>query len=150
MDYYTLFLFSFRIPNDGDEDLAASSSRFDKTVDQVVDFERAYGNRDALTLGDRFGLMWRFDDYGNPSPELSFVKNSTFLAFLTGLVWGGYSDSKETRKKFMVENKHEMFKHPFEAQAAMVDRMGISFMKGGWRYTTDCTRISNPWSCAEL
>ncbi len=65
------------------------------------------------------------------------VINATCMSGLTGLIYGGYLRSRDARIRFMAENKHEMFRHPREAQAAMVDRMVLSFVRGGcslgWR-----------------
>ena len=77
--------------------------------------------------------MWRLDEHGEPSPELRLVKTSTVLSGLMGVVWGGYLTSREERLRFIHENKHEMFKHPYEAQRGMVDRMTLGFGKGGFR-----------------
>ena len=64
-------------------------------------------------------LMWRTDPHGNRSPEMEFCLMSTKMSALFGVVLGAVVNSKETFQKFMTENKHEMFKHPFEAQRAL-------------------------------
>lgn len=62
------------------------------------------------------------------------------LAGFVGVVWGGYLRSREARLRFIEENKHEMFKHPYEAQRSMVDRMMLGFGRGGFRRVTHgCT-----------
>ena len=80
--------------------------------------------------------MWRGDEYGLSSPELTMVYESCIISVMVGGFYGAYVESAKAGKMFIEKNKYEMFKHPREAQSSLQDRMMISYMKvrKGYRY----------------
>lgn len=78
-----------------------------------------YQNPNALTLQQRLRIMWRVDPFGNVSPELGLISNGTAYAIFAGAFGGFGYTSRKTFDRFVVENKHEMFKDPREAQATL-------------------------------
>ena len=73
--------------------------------------------------------MWRFDEYGEVSPELSSMIASVKLATLIGAGYGMYTESRRITKKFLDTHKHEMFKHPREAVASLQDQALLAYFK---------------------
>ena len=59
---------------------------------------------------------------------------SSMTAMLVGGMAGGYNESKKMTKIFLEKNKHEMFRHPREAQASLQDRMIIAYFKVKYTY----------------
>ena len=86
-------------------------------------FQSAYSDRSNTTWRQRLELMWRRDEYGSYSPEADFVLNSSMSGLALGVLVGGYLESRSAIRLFLDKNKHEMFRFPREAQAAMQDRM---------------------------
>lgn len=120
--------------------LGASVFQFGKPDFDSVDMdeeralEEQYKVRDSLTWRQRLDLMWRKDAYGNLSPELTECKRSTILGALTGFIIGSYVWSREDFRNFLISNKHEMFKHPREAQEVLRTTMYKSITFGGIHY----------------
>ena len=86
-------------------------------------FQSAYSDRSNTSWRQRLELMWRRDEYGSYSPEADFVLNSSMSGLALGVLVGGYLESRSAIRLFLDKNKHEMFRFPREAQAAMQDRM---------------------------
>jgi len=90
--------------------------------EEIGDFKRedevtkGYENRSTLSMEERLRLMWRKDAYGRLSPELEQVSSMGQFALLMGALYGYGSRGKETFDRFVVDNKHEMFKSPKDAQ----------------------------------
>ena len=59
---------------------------------------------------------------------------SSMTAMLVGGMAGAYNESKKMTKIFLEKNKHEMFRHPREAQASLQDRMIIAYFKVKYTY----------------
>merc|ERR1719228_2620789 len=78
-------------------------------------------------------MMWSFDEYGVPGPELYFVKQATELSLFGGLCYGAFQESAKVQRIFLEQNKYTMFQHPREAQRAMQDRVTLAMVQGGWR-----------------
>jgi len=117
-----------------DESLPKASSPFDHEVSETSSYEKMYANRSGLTWKERLKLMWRGDEYGLSSPELTMVYESCTISVMVGGFYGAYVESAKAGKMFIEKNKYEMFKHPREAQSSLQDRMMISYMKGFARY----------------
>ena len=73
------------------------------------EIEESYKDRESLTVEQRLELMFRKDAYGQLSPELSDVQNSTMLAALGGLIFGFSNRSFEVFNDF-VEAKIVVFR----------------------------------------
>jgi len=101
---------------------------------QLEEYNQMYSDRSSLTASQRLSLMWRFDEYGEVSPELSSVIASVKLATLIGAGYGMYTESRRITKKFLDTHKHEMFKHPREAVASLQDQALLAYFKGGSRW----------------
>ena len=112
---------------------AESSSKYPSDEAQERRLRSAYSDRAELTWRERLSVMWRSDEFGKASPELTEVQTSVVVSVLAGSVIGAYVDSKQTFQNFVSANKQTMFAHPFEAQRAVSDAMLISYCKGGWR-----------------
>ena len=99
---------------------------FDPERDKEI--QRKYEDRASLSFEERLSLFWRIDSYGNESPELKEIQMATSCAGLGGFMFGFTSKSKDTMEKFVIDNKHEMFKSPREAQHILRKDM---FLHGG-------------------
>ena len=53
--------------------------------------------------------MWRPDEYGNLSPELQFVWETSFGSFLVAALFGSYTESAKIYRIFLEQNKYTMF-----------------------------------------
>lgn len=89
-----------------------------------------YRDREQLTARQRLDMMWRTDEYGNPSPELEGVVTVGILAGMTGAVMGSYKDSRGVLLRFKEDNRHTLFRHPREAQVILQELMLYHMMKG--------------------
>jgi len=103
---------------------------------QNEEITEMYRDRSQLTWSQRLSLMWRRDEYGNLSPELNQVFECTLASTFAGGVVGSYIDSQRDLKIFLERNKHEMFKHPRIAQAALREKLMLSYMRGFARLGT--------------
>lgn len=92
-----------------------------------------YEDRTASTWRERLSYMWRPDEYGNLSPELQFVYETSFGSFLVAALFGSYTESAKIYRIFLEQNKYTMFQHPREAQRALQDRVVLAMLQGGWR-----------------
>ena len=80
----------------------------DRVSYDALRVEEAYRVREDLDWRQRVNLMWRYDEHGSPSPELTIVTGGTTLSCMSGFLLGGYIDSKDVYYRFMRDNKHEM------------------------------------------
>ena len=87
--------------------------------------KEGYEHRDLLTFEERFDLLWRIDSRGKYSPELEEIESVTSLAAIGGFIFAYTFKAKEVLEKFKVDNKHEMFKSPREAQNTARRDMGL-------------------------
>jgi len=117
--------------------------------EKIGDFKReeevtkGYENRSNLSLEDRLRLMWRQDAYGRLSPELEQAQNTGQFTLFIGAFGGYMVGAKNTFDKFVVENKHEMFKSPRHAQDVLRKDMmkfaARNAMYWGFKLTFICT-----------
>ena len=68
-----------------------------------------YEDRTASTWRERLSYMWRPDEYGNLSPELQFVYETSFGSFLVAALFGSYTESAKIYRIFLEQNKYTMF-----------------------------------------
>lgn len=86
------------------------------------DFDReeavaeAYSSRSSLTVEERLDLMWSKDPYGNLSPEIGDCLRATSVSFVCAYGYGFTTRAMAVYRKFISDNKHEMFKSPRAAQ----------------------------------
>ena len=99
---------------------------FDPDRDKEV--KRKYEDQASLTFEERLSLFWRIDSNGTESPELKEIGTVTGVAIMGGFMFGFTSKSMKTMEKFVIDNKHEMFKSPREAQDILRKDM---FLHGG-------------------
>jgi len=111
------------------------SSRHDAQadVDSKVVEEYYKGDRDGYNWRTRLKMMWRVDEWGQPSPELDNVKWTTEIGMFSGAAYGAFHESAKVQRIFLEQNKYTMFQHPREAQRAMQDRVALACIQGGWR-----------------
>lgn len=76
----------------------------------------AYKNPSSTTYEERLRLLFRRDAFGNPSPELEIVSASTGFATFGGAGYALFTTSNTVYRRFIEDNKHEMFASPKEAQ----------------------------------
>ncbi len=95
--------------------------------------DRAYADRSSLSWRERLEVMWTKDAYNNISPELSQTYEVANLGFVGGFCWGFFIESRQIFEKFVEENKHEMFRSPRDAQAALRNKMTLDSIKAGVR-----------------
>ena len=95
--------------------------------------EQFYRDRGDSSWRQRLNYMWTTDEYGNLGPELRFVWEGTFGAFIAAAVYGSYVESAKIYRIFLEQNKYTMFQHPREAQRALQDRVVLAMMQGGWK-----------------
>jgi len=119
---FSLTLFSPKPEDDGHD--VVDLSKQNEQLDQM------YEDRSNLTWSQRLSLMWRRDSYGNLSPELEQVSQCTVASVVIGGIIGSYLDSQRDMKIFLERNKHEMFRHPREAQSALREKLMLSYMRG--------------------
>lgn len=91
--------------------------------------------------------MWRRDEYNMLSPELDYCFNASMFATLTGALIGAYKVSRDEFTRFMAVNKHEMFKHPREAQKSLQDRVVIGMFKGAYRFGWRICLLTSAFTC---
>jgi len=94
---------------------------------------RYYIDREGYGWRDRLAMMWRFDEWGHGSPELSNVLTTTQMGIFGGFAYGAYHESAKVQRIFLEQNKYTMFQHPREAQRAMQDRIALAIFQGGFR-----------------
>lgn len=86
---------------------------------------------------ERVQAIFETDLYGDISPDLHRIKDSTMLSMILGAIIGGISRSREAGERFMRQNAHEKFETPQYAQKAMQDKIMLGFGSGafkvGWR-----------------
>jgi len=92
-----------------------------------------YLRRGELSPRERLGLMWRFDRFGNSSPELREVNATGQTGLMLGFFYGGLNAGTAAFAKFKDDNKHTMFRHPREAQKLAHEQGIFHFFRGGWR-----------------
>jgi len=92
-----------------------------------------YKDRSESTWRERLNIMWSYDEYGMPGPELEFVKLTTEISFVFGFSLGAFLESAKVQRIFHEQNKYTMFQHPREAQRALQERMVLAMIQGGWR-----------------
>ena len=68
-----------------------------------------YEDRTSSTWRERLRYMWRPDEYGNLSPELQFVWETSFGSFLVAALFGSYTESAKIYRIFLEQNKYTMF-----------------------------------------
>lgn len=112
--------------------LFSSSPNYDSVIDTEA-IKHGYENRSNLTVVERLDLMWRRDENGNISPELQECLTTTVFAGISCFLIGGMRHSRKAYDDFMIENKHQMFRHPREAQMAVFERTQLAMFKGGGR-----------------
>jgi len=118
--------------SDDQQEVPHHKSEFDvvNKTKQREDNAVKYADRSSLDWRERLSLMWRVEEYEEMSPELNLVYQSSMTATLVGGMAGAYHESKKMTQIFLEKNKHEMFRHPREAQASLQDRMIIAYFKG--------------------
>ena len=84
--------------------------------DRDKEIRKKYEDQASLTFEERLSLFWRIDSNGTESPELKEIGTVTGVAIMGGFMFGFTSKSMKTMEKFVIDNKHEMFKSPREAQ----------------------------------
>ena len=70
----------------------------DRISYDALQVETAYGDRSELDWRGRLALMWRRDEYGSSSPELSMVTHGVTASAIGGFLIGGYIESKDVRQ----------------------------------------------------
>ncbi|CAG7834092.1 unnamed protein product [Allacma fusca] len=93
--------------------------------------------KEQMDAWERVQAIFETDLYGDISPDLHRIKDSTMLSMILGAIIGGISRSREAGERFMRQNAHEKFETPQYAQKAMQDKIMLGFGSGafkvGWR-----------------
>jgi len=133
-----------------EDDLSEGDSKSFDILSREKDKEeldRMYEDRSQLTWTQRLSMMWRTDENGEPSPEFCQINRSVEVAVITGGTYGAYSGTQRIMKNFLERNKYEMFKHPFEAQKALREKLMLTYMKGFLRWGFKIGALTGTYMC---
>lgn len=91
---------------------------------------------------DRLRLMYTKDEFGNLSPEMSAVLQTSFLSLFVGFVYGGFKASKEAYLDFIERNQATIYENVFDAKRKLQNHVTVNFGRGafhwGWRLAVFC------------
>lgn len=94
-------------------------------------------NKENETGWDRLYLMYSRDQFGNLSPELVSVLQTTYTGVFVGFCYGGITNSRIAYMNFMQRNDATAFQSHLDAKRRLQDAVTIGFAKGafkwGWR-----------------
>jgi len=100
---------------------------------QPDNFKEDYENYDSLSVSQKLELAFRQDAYGNCSPDLDLVLDSSKIAIYGGFAYGTAQGSFAMYNDFVRENKQTMFQNPGEAKRLLRKDMVRAGFHGGFR-----------------
>jgi hypothetical protein len=101
--------------------------------DQTLYHRKLEKAKEEMDAWERVAAIFETDIYGDISPDLARIKDSTMMATVLGAVIGGLNKSREAGERFMRQNAHEKFETPQYAQKAMQDKVMLGFGSGAFR-----------------
>ncbi|CAH1400841.1 unnamed protein product [Nezara viridula] len=84
---------------------------------------------------DRLKNVFTIDEYGEFTPELSNIYQTTIFAAFAGGCYGGIVFSRKAYLDFIERNEATKFKHHFEAKRELQNYVTVSFAKGAFKWS---------------
>ncbi|KAF2365856.1 Mitochondrial inner membrane translocase subunit Tim17/Tim22/Tim23/peroxisomal protein PMP24 [Trinorchestia longiramus] len=86
--------------------------------------------------------MLSHDTHGCPSPQLTMIKETSFVSGLFGTMFGGITHAQDALHKFLRTNQATAFENPHIARRLLFDRVFLGFGKGAWMWGWRLTLFS--------
>lgn len=118
------------------------SSGHDRVTPDTIDREAFYQDRSQSSWQERVKIMWVPSDEGDYSPELNMVRTSTIFSGLAGASAGVILKASDARKKFMTQNRHEIFENSLVAERKLLDIMAWTGIKNGFAWGWRCAAMT--------
>ncbi|XP_018009309.1 RPII140-upstream gene protein [Hyalella azteca] len=84
---------------------------------------------------DGIKAMLSHDPIGGPSPQLTIIKEVTFMGGFYAALFGGVTHAQDAYIRFLRTNQATPFENPHTARRLMYDRVMIGFCKGAWMHS---------------